>query len=130
MREEFEKAFPVPDGVYWHITCEWYEASSPEYFPDSDFYNDMWKAWQAATALQAEEIERLTQCLAKANGQAEHFERVRDIEAKYRELLYQISIKHPAETLHETALRYLRQAENQNNPPEQALSATAREVGE
>jgi hypothetical protein len=34
-----------------------------------------WAGWQAATALQAEEIERLSQCLAKANGQTEHFER-------------------------------------------------------
>jgi hypothetical protein len=31
-----------------------------------------WAGWQAATALQAEEIERLSQCLAKANGHDDH----------------------------------------------------------
>lgn len=47
-----------------------------------------------------------------------------DYKSKYYELLYQVSNKHPNETRHETALRYLRQAENQNNPPQAALNET------
>jgi hypothetical protein len=35
------------------------------------------------------------------------------VSAKYYELLYQVACKHPNETRHETALRYIRQAENQ-----------------
>lgn len=34
-----------------------------------------------------------------------------DISAKYHELLYQVSRKHPGESRHETALRYIQQAE-------------------
>lgn len=34
-----------------------------------------------------------------------------DIEKKYYELLYAVSRKHPNETRHQTALRYIQQAE-------------------
>lgn len=37
--------------------------------------------------------------------------RVAEIEAKYTELLFAVSMKSPSETRHETALRYIRQAE-------------------
>lgn len=33
----------------------------------------------------------------------------------YAELLYAVARKHPGETRHETALRYIRQAENQSS---------------
>jgi hypothetical protein len=36
----------------------------------------------------------------------------KDYKALYCELLYQVSTKHPDETRHETALRYIRQAED------------------
>lgn len=55
MREEFEK-WRENRGVW------------PRAFHDEVFE----AGWQAATALQAEEIERLTQCLAKANGHDDH----------------------------------------------------------
>ena len=35
--------------------------------------------------------------------------------AKYHELIFQVGIVHPGETRHETALRYLRQAEDIKN---------------
>jgi hypothetical protein len=44
-------------------------------------------------------------------------DRIRNLEAvaeKYQELLYQVACKFPNETRHETALRYLRQAETPN----------------
>lgn len=44
-----------------------------------------------------------------------------DYKALYHELVYQVGIKHPDETRHQTALRYLTNAENQqNNTPQQA----------
>lgn len=42
-----------------------------------------------------------------------------EVKAKYYELLYAVSIKHPNETRHETALRYIKQAEAHTNGPEQ-----------
>jgi hypothetical protein len=76
MREEFEKAFPVPRFMS-------FDESESDYFISEEIIGDLqwenyykfrgaWKAWQAATALQAEEIERLSQCLAKANGHDDH----------------------------------------------------------
>lgn len=41
-----------------------------------------------------------------------------EIKEKYYQLLYQVSMVHPNETRHETALRYIRQAENQENVPQ------------
>jgi hypothetical protein len=42
------------------------------------------------------------------------------IAAKYNELLMAVAQKHPDETRHETALRYITQAENQSNAPDRA----------
>ena len=36
-------------------------------------------------------------------------------ELKYQELIFHVETKHPGETRHETALRYIKQAENRNN---------------
>jgi hypothetical protein len=38
-------------------------------------------------------------------------EKIKDLEDKYSELIMEVSIKHPDETRHETARRYIRQAE-------------------
>jgi hypothetical protein len=62
MREEFEKAFPVP-----YILAAWHE-SKGEYIPTPagrssltvDVYNRQWQAWQAATSLQAERVAQTT----------------------------------------------------------------------
>lgn len=37
------------------------------------------------------------------------------VEEKYYELIYQVAKKHPNESRHETALRYIKQAENRNS---------------
>ena len=49
-----------------------------------------------------------------------------DYKALYHDLLLQVVRKHPSETRHETAKRYIKQAEEpQNNPPKQATRATS-----
>lgn len=45
------------------------------------------------------------------------------VRVQYYELLYEVATKHPGETRHETARRYIRQAEQR---PSQAASAEAR----
>lgn len=45
------------------------------------------------------------------------------VAAKYEDLLFAVSMKYPNETRHETALRYIRAAENQSNGPAQAKDA-------
>jgi len=46
-----------------------------------------------------------------------------EVKAKYYELIYAVGIKHPGETRHETALRYIKQAEAHNNGPAQTSNA-------
>jgi hypothetical protein len=97
MREEFEKVFPVP-----YILAAWHE-SKGEYIPTPagrssltvDVYNRQWQAWQAATALQAEEIERLTNLGAYFNREwnlrgdeiERQDKRVRDLEEALQAVL-------------------------------------------
>jgi hypothetical protein len=50
-------------------------------------------------------------------------EKVRAQRLNYNELLYQVSYKHPNETRHQTALRYIKQSENKNNMPEKSARA-------
>ncbi len=47
-------------------------------------------------------------------------EAARNFKQAYFELIYAVGIKHPNETRHETALRYIKQAEMSDNKPEQA----------
>jgi hypothetical protein len=62
MREEFEKAFPVPHGVYWHEENSRYQRNAD--YPIRDIaHNRAWEAWQAATALQAERVRELEEAL-------------------------------------------------------------------
>ena len=114
MREEFEKWYlgrftrkPMADGYESGIARE---------------------AWQAATALQAEEIERLSQCLAKANAQTEHFEREWYLRGD--------EIERQAERVRELeeALQAVLECGSTSDQwwvdkARKALSATAREVG-
>ncbi len=44
-------------------------------------------------------------------------------EARYHELLLSVGNAYPGETRHETALRYIRSAESQDNPPDTAQEA-------
>ena len=45
-------------------------------------------------------------------------EELLDFKAKYMDLLYQVATNHIGETRHETALRYIRNAEHSCNGPE------------
>lgn len=56
--------------------------------------------------------------------QAAQIKELEAISAKYHELLYQVSMKFPNETRHETALRYLKRAENQSNSPVAQMERT------
>lgn len=50
--------------------------------------------------------------------QEQQAEEIQSLKSKYHELLYQVAKKFPDESRHETALRYIRQAENHDNGPE------------
>jgi hypothetical protein len=39
------------------------------------------------------------------------YNRLKEVESKYYELIYQVATKFPLETRHETALRYIKNAE-------------------
>lgn len=52
--------------------------------------------------------------------------RVRELQAKYNELLFAVARKHAGESRHETALRYIRNAE----APTKEVAALARHQGE
>lgn len=66
-------------------------------------------------------IEELIEFVAHRAAQKGEEAEAPDYKALYHELLYQVGIKHPGETRHQTALRYLKNAENsQDNAPHQA----------
>jgi hypothetical protein len=67
MREEFEKAFPVPENCDWWSVLEAYSTKNRSTVHP---YNDKWQAWQAATALQAERVRELEEAL---RGMVHHF---------------------------------------------------------
>lgn len=46
--------------------------------------------------------------------------RIRELESKYNELLMAVQTKHPEETRHQTALRYIEQQEAACHGPSQA----------
>lgn len=43
---------------------------------------------------------------------------LRTVRALYDDLIYQVTTVHPGEERHDTAKRYIRQAEQHDNPPE------------
>jgi hypothetical protein len=60
---------------------------------------------------------------------ASMLERLEGVEQKYNELLYAVATKHPGETRHETALRYIRERERRIDRPISAVSAESRRQG-
>jgi hypothetical protein len=58
------------------------------------------------------EIDVLKSSLLEAEAVPQPAVPDKDYKALYCELLYQVSTKHPDETRHETAMRYIRQAED------------------
>lgn len=57
MRDEFEKHFPRPDGVFWDSHFGRYETNEMEFEPDADEYDLMWRVWQAARAQSGQGAE-------------------------------------------------------------------------
>jgi hypothetical protein len=72
--------------------------------------HDMWKAWQARATRQAVPSDKV---LAEPS-----------VAEKYNELLFAVGFKHQGESRHQTALRYIRQAE-QGDPNAMAKVAAA-----
>ena len=54
-------------------------------------------------------------------------EDVKDVSKLYWELIYAVGIKHPNETRHETALRYIRDAERISGIPSMNIAETTQE---
>lgn len=78
---------------------------------------------RAEASLQLSQARQDNEMMAARLTQLEHQPEggPSDIEAKYYELLFAVARKHPGETRHETALRYIRAAESQtDNRPCQA----------
>lgn len=59
--------------------------------------------------------------------EAAHAREVGELQAKYNELLLSVGNKYPGESRHETALRYIKQAETTDSP-DAAMSTPTREV--
>lgn len=57
MRDEFEKHFQRPDGVFWDSHFGRYETNEMEFEPDADEYDLMWRVWQAARAQSGQGAE-------------------------------------------------------------------------
>jgi predicted S18 family serine protease len=51
------------------------------------------------------------------------YNRLKEVESKYTELIYQVETVFPMETRHETALRYIKNAEKSSNIPECSSSS-------
>lgn len=64
--------------------------------------------WRALKDYGGSSVSSLEAALQVSSG---IFERQSELSAKYFELLYAVESKHPGESRHETALRYIRQAE-------------------
>ena len=80
----------------------------------------LWSAneslWNNALNDAARKLEQVIASLpASAQATAKVLAAAKETQEKYNELLYGVSIKHPNETRHETALRYIRQAEYPQN---------------
>lgn len=55
----------------------------------------------------------------------EQTEEIQQLRTRYHELLYGVASRYPGETRHETALRYIREAENRpSSGPDQAEKKT------
>lgn len=67
-REEFERHFPKPDGVFWDGELSQYEASEMECEPDADEHHRMWQVWQAARAQSVQGAEPVAYMFADECG--------------------------------------------------------------
>jgi hypothetical protein len=74
MREEFEKAFPVPTEIYWSVIASCYNCSFAAHIETALRHTRMLEAWQAATALQAERVRELERLLEMALSDLEAYD--------------------------------------------------------
>ena len=67
MREEFEKVFPVDKDIYFSEGEGWYRSKDGAMASRgaSGILNNRFVGWQAATALQAERVRELEEALAE-----------------------------------------------------------------
>ncbi len=65
--------------------------------------------YQAFAVINGKQLTLLTERARSAER------RLAECQTQYHELLYQVSMKYPNETRHETALRYLKEREQNNN---------------
>lgn len=88
-------------------------------------YYDLWGTYSDANELlyaRVAELEAEMTIINRAlsdEGVTSHQLRVRvaELEAQYGELIYAVATKYPDETRHQTALRYIQQAENREDSP-------------
>jgi hypothetical protein len=132
MNEDFEKEFPIPDGVYWNEGDKDYSVS-PFAFRDESFirFSGAWQAWQAATALQDERVRELEADAARYQWLKAHIgERPTSLSGRNE------FSEHKTEYVFPTLISWvdfcgpITLDEAIDFKIEQALSATAREVGE
>ena len=83
-----------------------------------------WHSNQMNERRCASELEAI---LLSAGGSAPRVESRTDVSVKYQELLYAVETKHPGETRHETALRYIRQAETPRDTKACSVAPSSRE---
>ncbi len=67
------------------------------------------------TILKLSEIEEIHAEARKSLGLCS----LRELQAQYNELLFAVARKFPGETRHQTALRYIHEAESRANSPDQ-----------
>jgi len=153
MREEFEKAFPVPRFMS-------FDESESDYFISEEIIGDLqwenyykfrgaWQAWQAATALQAERVRELEEETDRARSEKWHkgyppspwchewfiaktFHRDRVVlTALPEEYAYDFKTADDTYIKKEMIVAWMQFPDSQYiAPSEQALSATAQGVGE
>jgi len=114
MREEFEKAFPMPCFMSWCGTEYFISECMTDQSVVHLTFLAKWEAWQAATALQAERVREL---------EAQQ----KDMAMLIRRLCRALSLHDPDSLVADSASKYLdRKGLNGSITREQALSATAR----
>ena len=108
-KAELLKEVGEPFGFYYEINGTWDAFVVGETEPDDDVYDEgslkaLFTSDQVAAAI-VKATKPLEDQLAKAEQRV----------AEYNELIYAVQTKHHDETRHQTALRYIRNAENRQS---------------
>ena len=81
------------------------------------------------TGITQQDREKLVQLIKKDYIKKSSLPTVEEIEKKYYELILSVGNKYKNETRHQTALRYIKQAENESSSPSKAIHARVRGEG-